>query len=111
MTKVVINPGVCGFITTVTAIAGEEDETELTVAVKSGCDAVRDMMEQLGGTFNAYEECLVKPGHGRIYEYAAQHFPIHAACPVLSGIIKCMEAESGLALKRNASIEFVSDEK
>ena len=111
MTKVVINPGVCGFITTVTAVADEEDETELTVTLKSGCGSVREMMEQLGSSFNAYEECLVKPGNGKIYGYAAQHFPIHAACPVLSGIIKCMEAESGLALKRNASIEFVHEEE
>lgn len=111
MTKVVINPGVCGFTTTVTALAGEEDETELTVSIESGCNAVREMMEKLGSSFNAYEECLVKPGKGSFFEYTAQSFPIHAACPVVSGIIKCMEAESGLALKCDASIKFVSDEE
>ncbi len=107
MTTVCIDPGVCGFQAKVTARS--EDQQEVTLQVLSGCKAVQEMMDALGNTFDAYELCLGKPGTGPLYEYAAEHFPGHASCPVLAGITKCVEAECGLALKRNASIQFVEE--
>jgi len=105
MTRVNINPGVCGFQTQVRAES--EDHQEVKVRVMSGCKAVQEMMAALGDTFDAYELCLAKPGTGPLYEYAAEHFPAHAGCPVLAGITKCAEAECRLALKRDAAITFV----
>ena len=107
MTKVRIEPGVCGLITTVTAES--EDQQEVTIMVASGCESVRKMMEALGDTFDTYELCLTKPGVGPLYEYASENFPGHASCPVIAGIIKCAEAECKLALKRDVSIQFVED--
>lgn len=104
MTTVEINPGICGFVTTVTAES--EDEQEVRVTVKSGCASIQKMMEELGSEFDAFEVCLVRPGEGAFFEYAAKNFPVHAACPVLSGIIKCMEVECRLALPAMASITF-----
>lgn len=104
MTKVLIDPGVCGFITSVEAHS--DDQMTVEVTVKSGCDSVRAMMDELGSTFDAYEICLKKPGDGAFFDYAKEHFPVHAACPVLSGIIKCMEVECRLALKKDVSIKF-----
>lgn len=77
--------------------------------VVSGCEAVRRMFGALGNTFDAFELCLGKPGTGELYQYAAEHFPGHCACPVIAGIIKCAEAECGLALKKDASIRFVEE--
>ena len=107
MTKVKIEPGICGFTTTVRATADEDDENELTVHVASGCPSIKAMMEALGEEFDAYEVCLRKPGEGPFFEYAQKHFPVHVSCPVINGIIKCMEVETHLALKRDASIVFV----
>jgi len=104
MTKVKINPGVCGFITTVEA--DSEDGMEVKVAVRSGCESVRDMFKELGDTFDSYEMCLVKPGKGPLFAYASEKFPVHCGCPIISGIIKAVEVECKLALPRNASIEF-----
>lgn len=104
MTTVEINPGVCGFVTTVTAES--DDEQEVKVSVQSGCASIQKMMEDLGSDFDAFEVCLVRPGEGVLFEYASKHFPVHAACPVLSGIIKCMEVECRLALPATASITF-----
>ena len=104
MTKVTINPGVCGLITTVEAHS--DDQMEVKVTVKSGCEAVRKMMEELGDTFDAFACCLGKPGTSVFYDYAREHFPGHASCPTLAGILKCMEVESGLALPKEASITF-----
>ncbi|HIV18470.1 MAG TPA: hypothetical protein IAC82_04100 [Candidatus Merdivicinus intestinigallinarum] len=104
MTKVTINPGVCGLITTVEAHS--DDQMEVKVTVKSGCEAVRKMMEELGDTFDAFACCLGKPGTSVFYDYAREHFPGHASCPTLAGILKCMEVECGLALPKEASITF-----
>ena len=104
MTKVKIDPGVCGLVTAVEA--SSEDQMEVRVKVKSGCESIRRMFEALGDTFDAYEICLAKPGAGPFYEYAAEHLPGHASCPALAGIIKCMEAECRLALPKEARITF-----
>ena len=95
MTKVRIEPGVCGF--TAEVIADSEDQMEVTVQVVSGCKAVQD----------AYEVCFQKPGANLFYEYARDHFPGHAGCPIAAGITKCIEAECGLALKRDVRVTFV----
>ena len=105
MKKVIIDPGVCGFVTSVVA-QNDEDEGTVKLQVASGCEAVRKMMAEVGDTFGAYELCLTKPGAGPLYEYASENFPVHAGCPVLSGILKCAEAEAGLALVKDVSIRF-----
>ena len=105
MKKLLIDPGVCGFRTLVTASFNEEED-EVTLRVDTGCQHVREMMDALGGTFDSFALCLSRPGQNALYQFAAEHFPPHAACPVLAGIVKCAEAESGLALPRNASFTF-----
>ena len=106
MKKVIIDPGVCGFVTSVVA-RNDEDEGTVKLKVASGCKSVQKMLEDLGDTFDSYELCLKKPGEGPLYDYARTHFPGHAACPVVAGILKCAEAESGLALPRDASFTFL----
>lgn len=105
MTKVQINPGICRLVTTVTAES--EEQMDVTVKVKSACESVRKMCEELGDNFDAFEVCLKKPGEGGMYEYAAKHFPGHASCPTIAGIIKCIEVECKLALPAEVEIKFV----
>ncbi len=107
MTKVMINPGICGFITS--AEATSDDDTEVKVKIKSGCPSVKKMFEELGDTFDAFEVCLQKPGEGPFFDYAKEHFPVHVSCPILPGIIKCMEVECSLALKKDCEIKFVDE--
>ena len=104
MTKVKIEPGVCGLTTKVEAES--EDGMEVTVHIHSACKAVQQMAAELGEDFDAFEVCLCKPGQNVFYEYAAEHFPGHAACPTIAGIIKCIEAECHLALPRPVTITF-----
>ena len=105
MTKVRIDPGICGLKTVVEAAAS--DETEVTVKIRSACPSIKKMAEELGEEFDAYELCLQKPGLGPFYDYAQEHFPVHVSCPAINGIIKCVEVECHLALKKNATIEFI----
>lgn len=108
MTKVRIDPGVCGLTTTVEAQA-DEDLLEVTLTVHSDCEAVTKMMEELGDTFEAMPLCLSTPGDNPLAEYSKANFPVHASCPVLSGILKCAEVECELALPKDSSITFVHD--
>ncbi len=107
MTRVKIDPGICGLKTKVEAAA--EDETAVTVRIFSACPSIKAMAEALGEEFDAYEICLQKPGQGPFYDYAREHFPVHVSCPAINGIIKCVEVECHLALKKNASIVFIEE--
>lgn len=107
MTKVTINPGVCGFTTQVEAIS-DEDGMTVTLNVQTGCPSFTQMFEDLGDTFDSFELCLTKPGTGPLFAYAQEHFPVHNGCAVFSGIIKAVEAECNLALPRDTSMVFES---
>lgn len=106
MTKVKIEPGVCGLITHVEAES--EDGMDVAIKISSDCKAVQQMFAALGDQFDAYEVCLSKPGENVFYQYASEHFPGHASCPTIAGIVKCIEAECKLALPRPAKITFES---
>ena len=109
MTTVQVDPGVCGFTTNVEAVS--EDQEEVKITVKTGCESVRKMMEELGDTFDQIADYVYsmdkRPGQGPLFEFAGEHFPIHAACPVIAGIIKCAEVECKLALPKDAQIKFI----
>ena len=107
MTKVTINPGVCGLVTKVKASSADQMEVKLEIA--SACPSINGMLKELGDTFDAYELCLVKPGEGPFYAYAAEHLPGHSSCPAIAGILKCVEAECRLALPKDASIMFETE--
>ena len=105
MTRVKIDPGICGLNTKVEAVA--HGDNEVTVKIYSACKSIQEMANALGEEFDAFDICLQKPGQGPFYEYAQEKFPIHVSCPALNGIIKCVEVECNLALKKNATIEFI----
>lgn len=105
MKKLTIHPGVCGMQTAVQAVY-DEDEELVTLTVTSACPHVTAMMDALGGVFDPIELCMARPGASPLYEYAAAHFPPHGACPAIAGILKCAEAESGLALPRPVTFTF-----
>jgi len=75
----------------------------------SPSSSITNMMEELGDTFDGLDVCLKAPGQNVFYEYSASHFPAHAACPAINGILKCIEAKNNLALKKDAYIKFIAD--
>jgi hypothetical protein len=107
MTILKVDPGACGFVAKITA--NSEDHMTTTIEVDTGCETITKMMQELGNTFNAYKLCLIKPGTGPLYEYAKENFPMHGACPLISAITKCVEAECQLAVKRNTTFEFLDN--
>lgn len=102
MTRLKVNPGVCGLECVITAAAN--DDSEVNVSAETKCPAVLKMFEALEQPLEPYEVCFEKPGSGAIYE-AADNLA-HASCPIPSALCKCIEVESSLALPRNVSFEF-----
>lgn len=103
MKKMRVNPGVCGLESIITVES--DDGMEAAISVETQCPAVRKMLEALEQPLSAYEICFLKPGQGPVY--AAAENLAHAACPVPAAVIKAVEAECGLALAKNAAIEFI----
>lgn len=109
MRTVKIEPGICGFVATVKANKINSEGDTIYVEINSDCQAVNSINKELGFEFDAFETCLVKPGLDPFTQFASEKFPPHAACPVISGILKCIEVEAGLALPKDVKISFVNE--
>ncbi|MGN1014909.1 MAG: DUF6951 family protein [Butyricicoccus sp.] len=106
MTKVEVNPGVCGMTAVLTAQS--EDGMDVTISIDTPCEGCRSMVQELGTELDAYEVVFHRPGTGPVYEAASRHCP-HGTCPVPAALLKCIEAECKLALPRDAEIRFLTE--
>ncbi len=97
-----VNAGVCGLKTKIIATASDDMMT-VNVRIESECPMV-SKMDPLEG-INPYEAIATPFTESEIYKKAAGCLK-HTACPVPCGIVKAVEAESGMGLKRPVSIEF-----
>jgi len=105
MTKVTINPGICGF--TVTATAEKEEGKKVRISLETECEMVMNMREDI----SVLDMRASFAGHlqNPVYRSAAMHLK-HAACPVPAGILKAVEVELGLCLPKDAAITFSGEE-
>jgi len=102
MSRVKVEAGACGF----TAVVQVEkvDARTVWVTIHSDCQQLTAMNPDLAevhwrrGVFCRMTDSLV-------YQSASRHIR-HAACPVPSAILKAIEAEVGLALAKDVSIQF-----
>jgi len=102
MSKVLVNPGVCGFVTSVHVVS--PDGQTVDVSLSSGCEHVMAMEAELKG-LDSYGEVLSGFGASQVFKSAAAHCR-HAACPVPTAILKAIEVEARLALARPVSMEI-----
>ena len=99
MTRAEIVSGICGFTTVVEA---SMEGPECTLSIKSECEAVQRMADELTHV-NPFQEITFRDAGPLTLRVAAKHCS-HAACPVAVGIIKAIEVEAGLALPADVSI-------
>lgn len=106
MTKARISSGICGFNTIVVAERMKDKKIRLTIV--SDCEHVKKMAEELKelDMFTVFTGFLSNP----VYKAASKNLR-HVTCPVPSGILKAIEAEAGLALPRDAVIEFIKEDE
>jgi hypothetical protein len=106
MTKVKVKCGACGFSAMVTAAKGPDKK--IAVSVQSDCE----MAKKLGEDIASLDAAAYFAGflNNPVYKSAARHLR-HVTCPLPGGILKAIEVEAGLNVKKDSSIEFVKEEK
>ena len=80
-----------------------EDMMSVNVVIESNCPMVQKLTPIEG--INPYETIGTPFTESEIYKKAAECLR-HTACPVPCGIVKAVEAESGMGLKKPVSITF-----
>ena len=105
-TKVIINPGACGFPATV--VISKKDAKTFQVSITSECAMVSELGSEIVelAMLDAFKRVLDNP----VYRKGATCLK-HVACPVPSGILKALEVEAGLNLPKDVSIVFVTNEE
>ena len=104
MTKVVVDPGVCGFIATIDVVALSSHTARVSItseceqAVKVG-ELLREvdwfnLLKKQGESYSAYQDAVLNIGH--------------ISCPVPVAILKAVEAELGFAAPKDVAIRFKS---
>ncbi len=106
MTRIKINPGVCGLKTTV-VIEGKGNKC-FSVKVESDCEMVDRLGKEIAELtlMDAFKRIIDNP----VYRKGSACLR-HVSCPVPSGILKALEVEAGLAVPRDVKIEFIHDEE
>ena len=105
MTKVQVNPGVCGF--TVLVKVEKDKDRNFHVSLDTECEMVKKLEEEI-----SFLECRAPFSailHNPVYRSASKNLK-HAACPVPSGILKAIEVELGACLPRPVGILFIENE-
>jgi hypothetical protein len=101
MTRVVVTAGACGFTTVIRAEKAPERSVDITV--ESGCAMVQKMAAEIARL--GRRDALVGILNNPVYLAAGRHLK-HAACPVPSAVLKALEVEAGLNVKKDATIVF-----
>ena len=99
MTRVIVNPGVCGFTTTIEV--DKVDKRRVKVVITSDCE----MVTELGESFTEVDAGQALKQGQALSEY------VHATCPVPIAVLKAIEAEAGLTVPCDVVILFDSRQK
>ena len=102
MSRVRVDAGICGFITTITAKTVDGQVVELEF--DSLCPHVVQAAQALTQV-DAYNELFVKPHESGIYQTLSKHLA-HSGCPMYCAVYKAIEVAAGLALPRDASLQI-----
>lgn len=104
MTKVKVNAGNCGH--TVLITAKKEKGGKIAISLETGCDMIMNMLEDISllDMRSLFTNHITNP----LYRSAAKHLK-HAACPVPCAVLKAAEAELGLCLPQDVTIQFTGE--
>ena len=106
MTRVVVNPGVCGM--TATVEVAKVGKRRIRVRITCDCEMVTKMGESLVelDQWDALKPLL----HSEVYQCASE-CSLHTTCPVPMAILKAIEVEAGFALPRPVLVQFEPPER
>jgi hypothetical protein len=104
VTRVVVEPGACGFTSVIRAEKGPERLVDITV--ESDCAMVRKMAAEIARL--GRRDALTGIANNPVYLAAGRHLK-HPGCPVPAAVLKALEVETGLNVKKDATIVFEKD--
>ena len=102
MTSIVIDPGACGFICKITAKG--TGRYDAIVTVESECKQIKRLAQEVSSV-DFMEIVKGRFGENAIF-HAASRCGLHSSCLIPSSLIKAVEAELGMAVKKHVSITF-----
>ncbi|MEM3538607.1 MAG: hypothetical protein QXM29_02370 [Nitrososphaerales archaeon] len=100
-TKVSVNPGACK---RKVIIQANKSNSKVIVSLESDCPSVIELSKRISEV--SMREMLRRMDDNIIYK-AASEVKLHPTCPIPSAILKAIEAEFGLALKKDVKILFI----
>jgi hypothetical protein len=103
MTKLRVDPGICGLSTIVEV--NKTDQETFRTTIFSDCPAMQRLGDEIPDLILAdiFAPILSNP----VYQRASLCVN-HASCPAFSGILKAMEVEAGMALPKEVTMKFMS---
>jgi Family of unknown function (DUF6951) len=102
MSTATIEPGICGFTTTIEVTS--TGKRSCSVKIQSECPHIQKLASVLTNV-DPFKEISFRGEGPSVLKLAAEYCS-HPACPVPVGIIKAIEVESGLALPKDISIHI-----
>ena len=100
MSKAIIEPGICGFTTSVEVTAA--GKRNCTIVIESECPHIRKLASALIEV-DPFKEISFR-GEGPTVLKLGMEYCSHPACPIPVGIIKAIEVEARLALPKDVQI-------
>jgi len=102
MTRVYVEPGICGSCATIDA--RRDGQKDVQIRIQSGCEKVMAFGRCLGNLsfFDILPRAL---NESTIYEKAGQ-CELHGSCPIPCAVMKAAEVELELAMKKEVKITF-----
>ena len=104
MKVVEVADGSCGFSTRI--VAHMEDAAQVAITVSSECDAAAKWGKKIGRV--DWRQCLgPRPLESSLWQSALETLN-HRSCPVLTGVLRAIEAEVGAAKPAAILIRFLA---
>ena len=105
MTKVIVNPGICGFEAIVEAIRSGD---AIRLQIRSECKEIKKLANAL--TVISLQDLRNAKSftENKVNKNAARYIR-HFSCPIPCAILKAVEVELELALKKNVTIKFLDE--
>jgi hypothetical protein len=104
-TKVLVNPGICGFGTVIEAV---DFGGLVRLQIVSECEYIKKLAKSLTEVSLQDMRDAKSFTENKVYEKATRYIR-HFSCPIPCAIFKAIEVELGLALKKNVTITFVNE--
>jgi len=101
-TVLLLNAGICGFKTKVTATS---DGATVQYRIESDCPHVSKLNDALDKNMGAFDPLTMPFSENPVY-LACGKALAHSACPVPMALIKAAEVAAGLGLKRSVALDF-----